>query len=431
MCGIFAISDMHPGGFTTNDAKKIIPGLSLLSSLRGIDSTGMIGLTSSGKIDTYKTLGSTYRFMAHDVWEEFSKRIEQRYNIVIGHNRSATIGRIIVENAHPFQHKHITMVHNGTLRNHNSLAKKYGVEHGTDSEFLCWLIAEEGIEKALKEITGAYAIIYHDATDNTMKFIRNTERPLSFGVNSYLDRLVIASEKPAVIFGMQGNTYHTEYQLKDCEVDVLYSIPVDEKKVVLSKRELDLPKYYGTSHYYGTNTYQKTGSTKTYTTAADSTLDIPLGKRIIFNIEIISDIEYDGTSIAHIRGKHNLDSRIAVYFTYNGTEAQFLETYSNDTLTFSGEVEEIVCGSNGIPHLMIKDPKPHKIPTVVKLSNAMVSKERFEELAFLGCVDCGANISFSGKTEDVTIVKRGGGDRLSCALHSGANIKQIGFSGAH
>ncbi|MFW3388445.1 UNVERIFIED_CONTAM: hypothetical protein RF648_20880, partial [Kocuria sp. CPCC 205274] len=55
---------------------------------------------------------------------------------LVGHNRYATAGAINDRNAHPFNHEHITLVHNGTLDDQSLLPdhQKFAV----DSENICY-----------------------------------------------------------------------------------------------------------------------------------------------------------------------------------------------------------------------------------------------------------------------------------------------------
>jgi hypothetical protein len=105
----------------------------------------------------------------------------------VGHNRKATFGTISRENAHPFCEKNIVLVHNGTVQDHKTMAN---VE--VDSHAICHRIGEVGAQAALKELKGAYALVWYDITTKKLHLARNNERPLVF-VNTE-DYFAFASE---------------------------------------------------------------------------------------------------------------------------------------------------------------------------------------------------------------------------------------------
>lgn len=119
----------------------------------------------------------------------------KKYWAVFGHGRFPTIGETSIKNAHPFEHRHITLMHNGTIKNHEKLNEKYKKDFAVDSELICWMVSEIGIKETIKEIDGAYALIYFDSKEDAVNIVRNYERPLWIGKNSFNDRAVFGSEK--------------------------------------------------------------------------------------------------------------------------------------------------------------------------------------------------------------------------------------------
>jgi glucosamine--fructose-6-phosphate aminotransferase (isomerizing) len=163
MCGIVAYVGNKPA------VPLLIEGLKRLE-YRGYDSAGL-AVVSSGKIEVRKSLGRVS--VLEDEVEQSPGELDAC--IGIAHTRWATHGEPSVPNAHPHvgkthQGHTIALVHNGIIENYASL-RKYLEGKGhvftsqTDTEVLAKLIAElyetdleSAVQKALREVTGAYAI---------------------------------------------------------------------------------------------------------------------------------------------------------------------------------------------------------------------------------------------------------------------------------
>ncbi len=104
---------------------------------------------------------------------------------LIGHVRASTVGNNTKENAHPFKRGSMILVHNGTLKNHWGLLKKYDLpynDYNVDSDVICGIIDKSKNFDVLKEINGAAALIIADKINPDVLFVfRNTERPLFRG----------------------------------------------------------------------------------------------------------------------------------------------------------------------------------------------------------------------------------------------------------
>lgn len=221
MCGIVGIIQTDLGG-VSDRYYEVFNQMLIANALRGQDGTGVFAATDWGASKTLKVSGHPFNLLNSPEYEKWTKdRQKKSSRFIIGHNRLATTGKKTLQNAHPFVHKHITMVHNGTLDKFSTDLdlKKYEV----DSEALCASIAEDGIDKAMSKTAGAWAIIFHNSQDNTLNILRNFERPLFFCRDQFFNRILLASEpgmmqwiidrnglgkdlKPAFV---PGNTLHT------------------------------------------------------------------------------------------------------------------------------------------------------------------------------------------------------------------------------
>lgn len=112
---------------------------------------------------------------------------------LLGHNRYATQGALNEENAHPFSHGHITMAHNGTLRTRRGLS---GLEsdYEVDSNHIAYTLSRAEPETFLGRLNGAYALVWHNSTENTISFARNNDRPMYIAKVKDKDIYMYASE---------------------------------------------------------------------------------------------------------------------------------------------------------------------------------------------------------------------------------------------
>lgn len=188
MCGIVGlIPNWKTGGFTMTQQKMFYQML-FADQLRGQDATGVITCHSNGDFGIMKEASDAYSFNWSFVDSDLDKDLYKNGVAVIGHNRAKTIGENKDENAHPFVvDKTFAMVHNGTLLNHNALAKT-----DVDSEALAITFKKamdeedwkKAMEDALGKVHGAFACVWFDQKKQELCLIRNKERPLGICVTS-------------------------------------------------------------------------------------------------------------------------------------------------------------------------------------------------------------------------------------------------------
>lgn len=168
MCGITGVA-----GRIGKREETIFQELLVVDSLRGVDSTGIAVVSSQWEVKIAKQVGNPY-----DLFDtkSYDKALQGLNRVLIGHNRFGTVGVSSRANAHPFQFKHITGVHNGTLKNKYSFIN--GHEFAVDSQALYNHIAEAGLKSAIITAEGAWALVWWDSNEKTINFLRNSERPL-------------------------------------------------------------------------------------------------------------------------------------------------------------------------------------------------------------------------------------------------------------
>lgn len=172
MCGLVGMA----GKIDHQMKKKMFPLMMRVCSARGLDSAGAINVNEQ----TWRATGAK-QIGAPDYLLDsrfYQMQVENPpAAALLGHCRSRTVGNATdPKNAHPFEFENVIGMHNGTLRAYNSLPgyKDFDV----DSEVLYHAINEMGIEEAMAQVSGAWALTYYDKKEQTLNFLRNKERTL-------------------------------------------------------------------------------------------------------------------------------------------------------------------------------------------------------------------------------------------------------------
>jgi hypothetical protein len=223
MCGIVGVF-----GNLSGEDRKIFRQLLVADFFRGVHSTGMF-IAKNSKASFYKRAIDPISFLemkpvdrmvetipfSQDSrsWSSVEKKyVDDTTSIaLVGHNRHATKGAVNHVNAHPFQIGDITLVHNGTLKNQGLLPDSS--DFGVDSENICHSINKIGAEDTFKKLHGAFTLVWHDAADDSLNFVRNSERPLAIANKD--DKWWFASEMGMLewILGRNGVKPDDIYEL--------------------------------------------------------------------------------------------------------------------------------------------------------------------------------------------------------------------------
>lgn len=183
MCGL---AGMYTLKYTARD-QAVFRNLLLINTLRGTDSTGIARVTRGGKPHIIRDAVRASRFLRKPAVAEF---IDPKVDplVLIGHTRAATKGSITVKNAHPFAFENVIGAMNGTFFGTFDNSEKFE----TDTEAIYYNIDRaiangEGIAKGIERSmvwTPKFALSFVNRKNNTLNFVRNKERPLSF---AYID----------------------------------------------------------------------------------------------------------------------------------------------------------------------------------------------------------------------------------------------------
>lgn len=192
MCGIvgaFSTNGKYPKSALVSFFRQAL----FADTFRGEDSTGIAIMgAKSTQPEVYKKALAAPDFLQLKKVEALLDPPTGGIHFMLGHNRAATKGGVNDDTAHPFQEGNITLVHNGTVTNHRTLPD--GNSYDVDSEAICHAISVQGLEATVKELLGAFTLVWHDAEDGTLNFIRNDERPLWVVPTDDGEELLLASE---------------------------------------------------------------------------------------------------------------------------------------------------------------------------------------------------------------------------------------------
>ncbi len=311
MCGIIGVASSE--GFKEFAKRRnfFFDGL-YADALRGMHSTGVLAVPTKyeDEIIIHKKAMPSYDFLETRSADNIIKDID-KYKYVVGHNRHATKGGISSRMAHPFNHGDISLVHNGTLNTQYYLPK--GSTFTSDSEAITYAINEQGSEETIKELDGAFALVWHNNNSDTLHMVRNDERPLSFGFVKGVNTMLFASEKRMLdwIALRNGLIMDKVYDLNKGHEIIFDSENLKEFEFI--KHTLKSPKVYYNDNFYSNKGSHNTGSSKNNAnTIAKKKLKvfeefkITAGRR--YDIEVTKFVPYNshqttGTIFGYLDGR--------------------------------------------------------------------------------------------------------------------------------
>lgn len=160
---------------------------------------------------------------------------------IFGHNRYATVGAVNGKNAHPFQHGNITLAHNGTLIDQSLLPDHKMFE--VDSENVCHSVNKIGAAETIQKLDGAFTLIWHDKSDNTVHVIRNEERPFHFWETTGGDWFGCSEEKMGDWLLTRGNIPIGIKRHFEAEVGTEYVFDVEHGFKLVEEIKHTLPTF--------------------------------------------------------------------------------------------------------------------------------------------------------------------------------------------
>lgn len=196
MCGIMGYAGQSSG------MSAVLEGLTRLE-YRGYDSAG-VSYVNEGKINIIKREGKL------DNLKSVLNDLNINSQLVIGHTRWATHGKVNETNAHPHGDDEIAVVHNGIIENSEALKESlltdYAFKSQTDSEVFFALVKtfrrshdlDLSIIKAFKEVEGNSSFVIISKDSNKIYGIKRSA-PLVAGYNSISREIYLSSDPYAMV----------------------------------------------------------------------------------------------------------------------------------------------------------------------------------------------------------------------------------------
>lgn len=185
MCGLVGVF-----GHITHKMDMTFCDLLNVDVIRGDDSTGVASVIK-GEAETNILKGAVLPAeLMGDA--KFLPMMRKNNILLMGHNRSATVGFVDDANSHPFVHGSITLAHNGTLKQVRSVPE--GNDFITDSEAICNAINQWGVEDVWPCLDGAATLTFWDAINKTFNIVSNGKRPFHWVYNEDKTAMIYASE---------------------------------------------------------------------------------------------------------------------------------------------------------------------------------------------------------------------------------------------
>lgn len=181
-------------------ARNAFKDLLFVDTVRGLDSTGVFTVNAADEVNVLKRTVDGPVFIQLN---QYAKVVHDPFTskILAGHNRWATKGAVNHDNAHPFHHGDVIMMHNGTLKSGHGLTDFNSFR--TDSEAIAYnlsLVEPKDAGKVISDLHGAFALVWYDCRDKSLNFIRNSERELYIASDNKKEtKAIVWASEPSMI----------------------------------------------------------------------------------------------------------------------------------------------------------------------------------------------------------------------------------------
>jgi len=217
MCGHVGVA-----GIMQQKHEQAFRDLLVVDVIRGPHATGIATFNRKDGVRVVKKA-----LLPNDLFQmEQTKNLFRIFNqVLLGHNRWATQGKINHVNSHPFEMGNLVGAHNGTLVNQGLLPDSEDFE--VDSENLIHSINKIGVEETYKLLHGAAALVWFDEKDYSLHFLRNKERPMFITYTTDRKTMFWASEA-WMLRGVLSKNGIEHTDVFDTAVDTHYKIRIPQ-----------------------------------------------------------------------------------------------------------------------------------------------------------------------------------------------------------
>lgn len=273
MCGIwgFITTEKSRG---TNGRMKFVHQAAMVGTLRGWDSTGaflvphLAADTTPAAADWCKVVGTGQDFLLSEyAQEKLAYKNVEKMRAIVGHNRAATTGKVTLDNAHPFNEGPITLVHNGTLDVTADMPVPMWEAKGkgrkkieVDSHLIAHNLAAHDRIKVLESLSGAFTLVWHDATNDSIYMARNAQRPM-FMMKPSCEETVLFASEPDMLWWLAGRCNFSRTTIHSLDTSVLLEFKAGELKPSATRFRLGAGRKPVQYSSYGSHSSTSTTST--------------------------------------------------------------------------------------------------------------------------------------------------------------------------
>ncbi len=224
ICGLVGIA----GKIGANE-EKAFKTMLFLDELRGKHSTGVAFLQGYNEKPEFKVVKAAQRGAEFVENKVFTTALARKNYVLIGHNRYATQGAIVDENAHPFEFENVIGAHNGSLAWGWKTSFHDSEKRVVDSEAIYSEVNHSDAATMWPKLKGAAALTWLDKRDNSLHFLRNKERPLFFATANKGETIVWASEPWMIHVGCGRENITLDKNPVEVAIDTEYVFNISMK----------------------------------------------------------------------------------------------------------------------------------------------------------------------------------------------------------